>query len=80
MTWHIFKISMSELTNLKKDLRAVADPKRAELKKELGDVLWYMAQLATKLGLSFNDIAVSNSRKLKSRMKRGKLKGSGDDR
>ena len=51
-----------------------------ELKKELGDVLWYVAQLATELGLSLRDIAGANIEKLRSRMDRGKLGGSGDNR
>ena len=51
-----------------------------ELAKELGDVLWYVSQLSTELGLSLDDIAVKNIEKLRSRKKRGKLKGSGDNR
>lgn len=50
------------------------------LSKELGDVLWYIAQIATELELSLNDIAKGNIKKLYSRMKRGKLSGSGDNR
>jgi NTP pyrophosphatase (non-canonical NTP hydrolase) len=50
------------------------------LKKELGDVLWYVSQLATELGLSLNTIATANVKKLKSRQKRDKLHGDGDSR
>ncbi len=54
--------------------------KKQELSKELGDVLWYLSQLATELKLSFSDIATQNIEKLSSRAQRGKLHGSGDDR
>lgn len=47
---------------------------------ELGDVLWYLAQTATELGLSLSDIAEANLEKLNSRKERGVLKGSGDNR
>jgi NTP pyrophosphatase (non-canonical NTP hydrolase) len=50
------------------------------LEKELGDVLWYVSQLANELGLSINDIAEKNIKKLMSRKKRDKLKGRGDNR
>lgn len=51
-----------------------------EIKKELGDLLWYISQTATELNLSLNDIAEDNLKKLFSRKKRGKIKGSGDNR
>ena len=53
---------------------------RQEIKKELGDVLWYVAQIATELGLSLDEIAVFNIKKLESRKKRNKLHGNGDNR
>jgi len=53
---------------------------RQELKKELGDVLWYLANLATEIGLSLEEIARTNLKKLASRKKRGKIHGSGDNR
>ncbi|PIP86900.1 hypothetical protein COW81_03160 [Candidatus Campbellbacteria bacterium CG22_combo_CG10-13_8_21_14_all_36_13] len=54
--------------------------RREELKKELGDVLWYLAQISTELKLDLDDIAKLNIEKLQSRKKRGKIKGSGDNR
>ncbi len=50
------------------------------LKKELGDVLWYLAAVSRELGLSLDDVAVTNLHKLGSRSARGKLHGSGDKR
>ncbi len=58
----------------------VSDERRAAMSKELGDVLWYVAQLASELDLSLDDIARQNLEKLFSRQQRGVLSGSGDDR
>ena len=51
-----------------------------EIKKELGDVLWYTAVIADYLGIKFEDIAQTNLDKLASRKARGVSKGSGDNR
>lgn len=58
----------------------VSAERRAAMAAELGDVLWYVAQLATELGLDFEDIAQANLDKLRSRQRRGVLSGDGDDR
>ena len=47
---------------------------------EIGDVLWYCAALASDLNLSLAECAMKNRNKLQSRMKRGKIKGTGDRR
>ena len=52
----------------------------ASIKAELGDVLWYLTQVATELGLSLEDIASSNLQKLRDRQSRNALSGSGDRR
>lgn len=51
-----------------------------QVKKEMGDCLWYHARLADWLGLEFNDVAKTNIEKLLDRLDRGKLHGSGDER
>lgn len=52
---------------LKKTLYHQHPEDREKLKKELGDVLWYVAAIATKLGLSLGDIALANLAKLEKR-------------
>ena len=42
--------------------------------------MWYVAQLASELGLELEDIARENLEKLFSRQRRGVLSGSGDER
>ncbi|MAO25331.1 MAG: hypothetical protein CMJ25_31705 [Phycisphaerae bacterium] len=51
-----------------------------ELAKELGDVLWYVAQIATELGTDLETVARVNIMKLGDRKDRGVLGGSGDER
>lgn len=58
----------------------VSEQRRAAMAKELGDVLWYVAQLATELELDLDVIAQANLDKLLSRQQRGVLSGSGDER
>ncbi|MEB3308463.1 MAG: nucleoside triphosphate pyrophosphohydrolase family protein [Cyanobacteriota bacterium] len=56
-------------------------PERIEsLKLELGDVLWYLAQLATELDLDLETIATANLEKLASRAARNVIAGEGDAR
>ena len=58
----------------------ISSEKKEEIKKELGDVLWYVAQLSSELGFSLDEVAENNLKKLFSRKERGKLQGSGDNR
>ena len=58
----------------------VSDQKRTEIEKELGDVLWYVAQIASELNLSLDEVARKNIEKLFSRKERNVLAGSGDNR
>jgi NTP pyrophosphatase (non-canonical NTP hydrolase) len=65
---------------IRDDGGTISDERRAAMSKELGDVLWYVAQLASELGLELDDIANQNLEKLFSRQSRGVLSGDGDDR
>ena len=56
------------------------EKKKGEIKKELGDVLWYLASISNDLGFTLEEVAKANIEKLGSRSKRGKLHGSGDNR
>lgn len=51
-----------------------------DLRLELGDVLWYVSQLASELGLDLGEIAEANLAKLASRAARNVIGGSGDRR
>ena len=58
----------------------VTEDKRHELKKEIGDVLWYCTALASELGFSLEEILEENYNKLIQRRKTNTLHGSGDNR
>lgn len=64
--------------------KAIRDGKQHDyehnIKKELGDVLWFIAAIAADNGYALQDIAESNIRKLTDRSVRGVLQGSGDNR
>lgn len=67
------------LEKIKKFYRdAVID--REAVKKELGDVLWYVSALAGDLGFTLDDVAQTNINKLRDRKMRNQLHGSGDNR
>lgn len=51
-----------------------------DLSKELGDVLWYVAVLADYFDIPLESIGDKNIKKLASRLERGKIAGSGDNR
>ena len=69
---------------VKKVLRDGAGEFNSEQKQaiamELGDVLWYVSQLADKLGYGLEAIAEANLEKLQSRAARNVISGSGDQR
>ena len=65
---------------LRDDAGLLVEEKREALIDELGDVLWYCANLAADLDTSLADVATRNIDKLLDRQKRGTLQGSGDKR
>ena len=58
----------------------VSEEDRAELGKELADVIWYIAVFSESLGLSLDGLMQQNLDKLASRKARGVQKGQGDNR
>lgn len=70
--------------NIKKMLRddsgVLEDARRVAIAKELGDVLWYVAQAAREISIPLETIAEMNLAKLEDRSARGVLGGSGDER
>ncbi len=72
------------LEKIKKIMRdnegEISEKKKEELMKEMGDVFWYLAALATELNLNLNEIAEKNISKLNSRKERDILHGEGDNR
>lgn len=58
----------------------ISEEDRHALKKELGDVLWYLTQICTELDLTLEEVAEANIIKLFSRLERGKIAGDEDKR
>ena len=64
-----------------RDRQGVFDENAKEaIKLELGDVLWYIAQLSSELGFDLDQVAKANLDKLASRAARGQISGDGDSR
>lgn len=55
-------------------------PSMREIAHEIGDVLWYAAELASAIGWELEEVAQVNLERLADRHSRGVIKGSGDDR
>jgi NTP pyrophosphatase (non-canonical NTP hydrolase) len=66
--------------SLRDDRGQFLPEKRQEIAKEIGDVLWYIAALCTDLNVDMEAVAQGNLDKLNSRLARGVLGGSGDNR
>ena len=56
------------------------DESKIAIKKELGDVLWYLSNLCNEFDFKLEEVALLNLEKLKLRAAKGKISGSGDDR
>lgn len=53
---------------------------KTELEKELGDILWQVAGIASVMGWNLEDVARLNLEKLADRQKRNVIAGDGDNR
>ena len=58
----------------------ITDEDKAEILKELGDILWYINSVSCLLGSSLDEVANKNLDKVLSRKARGVTAGSGDNR
>lgn len=58
----------------------VTPQERTEIIKEIGDVLWYVANLSADLGVTLEEVAERNIAKLSDRRDRSMLEGNGDNR
>ena len=47
---------------------------------EVGDCLWYISELCTHFNVTLDDLMVLNQRKLTNRVRKGTIKGCGDER
>ena len=71
---------------LRDDSGVFSNEKKKEIVKELGDVLWYVANIVNDLGeiegkkVTLEEVAKQNLIKLESRKARGVISGSGDNR
>jgi len=71
----------NKIKKIERDNGGVVDKDTREaVGSELGDVLWYLAQLASELDLSLEDVAQKNIEKLSARLHQGKISGAGDQR
>ena len=72
---------MNKIKKIQRDNANILDEKvLLAVKEEMGDVLWYLAQLSTEFKFSLDDVAQNNIKKLADRAQRGALHGAGDNR
>jgi len=70
-----------EVFKTMRDDKCNLSPERiTRIRSELGDLLYYMASIASILGISLDAVAEENMTKLRSRKDRGVIQGSGSDR
>ena len=62
------------------DKGLISTQKRGDVCRELGDVLWYVSNIASELGINLSIIVEGNLIKLQSRASRDKVHGSDDNR
>jgi len=64
---------------LAKSIRDAYEPDMEHVKKELGDILWFISAMADDIGSSLEEVAVLNKAKIAARAAAGKLQGSGEE-
>lgn len=72
------------IEKIKKGIRnddgVFSDEARRLITLEIGDVLWYLSQIARLLDIPFDGAAIANIKKLEDRAARGVLSSQGDTR
>ena len=72
---------LEKIKKLMRDNDGIVTPEiQASIKKELGDVLWYLAVISYEFKIELEDVALGNIEKLSDRKNRNELKGNGDNR
>lgn len=71
---------IKKLLRDKNDIFTLTHEEQVALKKELGDVLWYLSAIAYYNDFSLEKIATANIDKLIDRSTRDQIHGSGDNR
>jgi len=62
------------------DAGIIESDRKGTIAYEIGDCMWYIAELATQFDLDLEKICKENIAKLNERTKKGTIKGSGDER
>lgn len=65
---------------LRDDNDEITPERKEKILKELSDVLWYLANICTELGIDFEEIPKIGLKKIEDRVERGTLPGEGDSR
>lgn len=72
---------VEKIKKMIRDDHGIMTKEREELViKELGDIIWYVANICSELKISMNDIAYTNLEKLNKRKENNTLHGDGDER
>ena len=58
----------------------ISEENKEKLIKEMGDVLWYLANMAADLNVTLEDVAKKNLEKIQSRQEKDLIHGEGDNR
>jgi len=65
---------------IRDDNNILTEERRAQMIKELGDILWYLSYISKELDIELEEIAKINIHKIYDRKKKGTERGSGDNR
>ena len=65
---------------IRDDGGVLTEAARINIAQEMGDLLWYVARMASEISMPLEVIAQMNLNKLSDRRERGVLGGSGDNR